>query len=402
MLTVEYNPFDPQVHANPHPIYHRLRAEEPVHWSEILDAWVLTRYHDVVAVLTDRRFSADRRQAQNRLVQEALKIQEQFRPFDRAATMLNSDPPEHTRLRRLVSRAFTPRMVESRRPHIQEIVDGLLDSLQESGRLDVIRDLAYPLPVIVIAEMLGVPPQDRGHFKRWSDDIVAALGGPLLPAEVLEKARRGVQEMADYLRNVIDQRRWDPAEDLLSALTAAEEQGQVLSEDELLATCVLLLVAGNETTTDLIGNGMLALVDNPDQMQKLRNDPSLIESAVEELLRYDGPAQMTSRVAMADVKIGGREVKKGQLVFAVLAAANRDPAQFSNPDELDIGRRDNPHVAFGEGTHFCLGAPLARAEGQIAIATLLRRIPHMRLDSDKMEWGGSFILRGLNSLPVAF
>ena len=402
MVTVQYNPFDPAVHANPYPTYDSLRVEDPVHWSELMEAWLLTRYDDVVAVLNDSRFSANRRQAQSRLAREAMRRQGEFGPFGQAVTMLGADPPEHTRLRRLVSKAFTPRMVEGMRPHIQEIVDELLDAVQGSGGLDVIHDLAYPLPVIVIAEMLGVPPEHRDEFKRWSGHIVATMGGSLRPPEVLERGRRSIHELAQYFRGVLEERRREPREDLLSRLIAAEEQGQVLSEDELLATAMLLLIAGNETTTNLIGNGMLALLRNHDQLQRLRDDPSLIQPAVEELLRYDGPVQATSRVVTEDLEIGGRQVRKGELVLAALAAANRDPGRFERPDRLDISRQPNEHVAFGDGIHFCLGMALARAEGQIAIETLLRRIPNPRLETDDLQWGGSFILRGLKGLPITF
>ena len=402
MVTVQYNPFIPEVHANPYPMYARLRAEDPVHWSALMEAWVLTRYDDVVAVLTDSRFSADRRQARNRFADEIARREEEFGPFGRTRTMLTSDPPEHTRLRRLVSKAFTPRMVEGLRPRIQEIVDELLDAAAQNGRMDVIRDLAYPLPVIVIAEMLGVPPEHRDQFKHWSDEIVGVLGGPLVPQETLERSRVAVHELAEYLSGVIVERRREPREDLVSGLIAAEEQGQILSEDEMLATAMLLLVAGNETTTNLIGNGMLSLLRNPDEMQRLCADPSQVPTAVEELLRYDGPVQATGRVAMEDLEIGGQKVTKGQAVLTVLGAANRDPAQFGKPDELDLDRQPNEHVAFGDGIHFCLGAPLARAEGQIAFDTLLRRFPHPRPETDSLQWGGSFILRGLKSLPIVF
>jgi len=402
MVTTQYNPFIPEVHANPYPMYIRLREEDPVHWSALMEAWILTRYEDIVAVLTDSRFSANRRQAQNRFAQEAQKIAEEFGPFGRTQTMLTSDPPLHTRLRRLVSKAFTPRMVEGLRPRIQLIVDELLDAVRDSGRMDLIRDLAYPLPVIVIAEMLGIPPQERDQFKRWSDEIAATLGGPFTPPEVLERARKSANELADYFRGVIAERRREPAEDLISGLIAAEEQGQILSEDEMLATAMLLLVAGNETTTNLIGNGTLALLRNPDQLRRLQDDPSLIPAAVEELLRYDGPVQGTGRVAVEELEIDGRTVETGQVVFCVLGSANRDPAQFENPDKLDITRQPNEHIAFGDGIHSCLGAPLARAEGQIAFETLLRRFPNPRLETDNPQWGGSFILRGLKSLPISF
>ena len=401
MVAVQFNPLLPEVRANPYPLYHQLREEEPVHWSELLEAWVLTRYDDVSALLKDSRFSADRRKANNRFAQEAVKRMQEGGPLADATTMLGADPPEHTRLRGLVSKAFTPRVVEAMRPHIQEIVDSLLDDVQESGRMDIIGDLAYPLPVIVIAEMLGVPPADRDDFKRWSDDIVATLG-PLAAPEVIEQARISIQEMADYFNAVIAERRREPREDLLSGLIAAEERGEVLSEEELLATCILLLAAGNETTTNLIGNGMLALLRHPEQLEKLRDQPSLTDSAVEEFLRYDGPVQSTARVATEQLEIRGKTIEQAQLVIALLGAANRDPEQFPNPDELDVARQPNQHIAFGQGIHYCIGASLARMEGQIAFETLLRRMPNPRLETEEQEWGGNFILRGLKRLPIAF
>ena len=255
MVTTQYNPFIPEVHANPYPMYVRLRAEDPVQWSELMETWVLTRYDDIVAVLTDSRFSADRRQAQNRFAQQAQKIQEEFGAFGRTQTMLSADPPLHTRLRKLVSKAFTPRMVEGLLPRIQEIVDERLDAVQEAGRMDIIQDLAYPLPVIVIAEMLGIPPRDRDQFKLWSDEIILTLNGPLTSPDMLERARKSAHELTEYFRGVIEERRREPGNDLISGLIAAEEQGQILSEDEMLTTAMLLLVAGNETTTNLIGNG---------------------------------------------------------------------------------------------------------------------------------------------------
>jgi cytochrome P450 len=401
MVTTQYNPFIPEVHTNPYPMYVRLREEDPVHWSELMDSWVLTRYDDVSAVLTDSRFSADRRQARNRFAQQAQNIAEEFGAFGRTQTMLSSDPPLHTRLRKLVSKAFTPRVVEGLLPHIRDIVDERLDLAQKAGRMDVIQDLAYPLPVIVIAEMLGIASEHRDQFKRWSDEIILTLNGPLTSPDMLARARKSAHELTDYFRGVIEERRRAPGDDLISGLIAAEEQGQILSEDEMLTTAMLLLVAGNETTTNLIGNGMLALLRNPDQLRKLRDDPSLIKTAIEELLRYDGPVQATGRVAAEDMEIDGRPVKKGQVAFCVLAAANRDPAKFDNPDQLDVTRHPNEHVAFGDGIHFCLGAPLARAEGQIALRTLLRRFPDLSLETDNLQWGGTFILRGLKGLPIS-
>jgi cytochrome P450 len=402
MVTVQYNPFAPDVHVNPYPMYERLRGEDPVHWSAMMEVWVLTRYDDMVPVLTDNRWSADRRQARNRFAAEAQRRQEEFGPFGRTQTMLTADPPLHTRLRRLVSKAFTPRMVEGLRPRIQQLVDELLDGVQARGRMDVIRDLAYPLPVIVISEMLGVPPEDRDRFKHWSDEIIGALNGPFAPEETLQRARASANELAAYMHGVIEERRREPRDDLMSGLIAAEEQGQILSEDEMLATAMLLLVAGNETTTNLIGNGMLALLRNPDQMRLLRDDPSLIPTAVEELLRYDGPVQGTGRVATEPMEIDGHTIETGTAVLCMLAAANRDPAQFERPDELDVRRHPNEHLAFGDGIHFCLGAPLARAEGQIAFQSMIERLRDPRLETEDLRWGGTFILRGLTNLPIAF
>ena len=401
MVTVQYNPLTPEVRANPYPLYRQLREQDPVHWSELMASWVLTRYDDVEAVLRDPRFSTARRRTGNRFTEQLMEMQEQMGPIGQATTMLRADPPEHTRLRNLVSKAFTPRAIEAMRPHIQQIVDELLDAVEGSDRFDLIHDLAYPLPVIVIAEMLGVAPEDRDRFKRWSGDIAATLGGPMLSPEVIQQAIASSREMTDYFRGVIEIRRKEPEDDLLSALIAAKEQGEALSEHEVLATCVLLLVAGNETTTNLIGNGMVALLQHPDQLEQLRDDPSLTESAVEEFLRYDGPVQATGRTATEDVEVGGTVIKEGQVAFTLLGAANHDPAQFANPDTLDITRKDNRHLAFGHGIHFCLGAQLARVEAQVAFETLLRRFPDLKLGADEVEWGGAFILRGPKALPLA-
>lgn len=401
MVAPQFSPFAPGIAADPYPAYRALRENGPVHYNALMDAWVVTRYEDVTLVLSDPRFSANRRRARNRFAQmvEAQALEERFGPFGRAPTMLTSDPPEHTRLRRLVSKAFTARAVEDLRPRIAGIVAHLLADVRRQGRADLIFSLAYPLPVIVIAEMLGVPPGDRDRFKRWSDHIAATLGGPFAGAGAIERGAAAVQELASYLRDVIAERRREPRGDLISGLIAAEEQGQVLSEDEVLATAMLLLIAGNETTTNLIGNGVLALLQHPDQLQRLREDPSLVRSAVEELLRYAGPVQGTARVAMEDVEIAGSRIAAGQVVFALLAAANRDPAQFPDPDTLDIGRQPNPHLAFGDGIHFCLGAPLARAETQEALSGLLEHLPSLALDGEP-EWGGTFIIRGVRRLPV--
>jgi len=318
--------------------------------------------------------------------------------------MLDRDPPDHTRLRGLVSKAFTPKALESLRPRIQQIVDGLLDQIERRGEMDLIEEFAYPLPVIVICEMLGVPVKDHERFKHWGLDIARGLDAIMLPpdSEVGKRSVSGRRALAEYFRALIAERRAAPRDDMLSALIAAEEAGDKLSEEELLASCILLLVAGHETTVNLIGNGTLALLKHPEQLRRLRENPGLIGSAVEELLRYDGPVQRTARIPSEDLVIGGKTIPKGEMVMPFLGAANRDPAQFPDPDRLDITRTDNRHIAFGMGIHFCLGAPLARMEGQIAISTLLRRLPKLALASQLPEHRQSLTLRGLVSLPVGF
>jgi cytochrome P450 len=400
VVTAEYNPFAPGMLANPYEMYRALRESDPIHRSEMMESWVLTRYDDIDKVLTDNRFSADRQRARTRFAQMIQEQQAQYGPLSTAQTMLTSDPPDHTRLRKLVSKAFTPRAVLDLRPRIQDIVDYLLSEAGERGEFDIIHDLAYPLPVIVIAEMLGVPPEDRHRFKHWSDTVVATLGGPFTPPEVLEAARVAIEELAEYIGHVIAERRAEPKEDLISGLIAAEEGGQVLSEEEIFATCILLLIAGNETTTNLIGTSMLALFRNPEQMERLRRDLSLMSSAVEELLRYAGPVHGTGRVPKEDIEIAGHVFHEGEMVFTLLAAGNRDPSHYPDPDKLDVARNPTDHLALGDGIHFCLGAPLARAEAQIAIGTVLDRFPKLLLLDEDPEWGGTFIIRGPKRLNV--
>ena len=306
--------------------------------------------------------------------------------------MLFRDPPDHTRLRALVNRAFTPRVIENLRSRIQQIVEQLLDRAQDAGAMDVIADLAYPLPVTVICDMLGVPPGDRDRIRQWSADVARSLDAIGLPAdpEIVERGRSARHALGDYFRGLIPERRTRPQADLLSLLIAAEERGDRLSEGELLAMCILL------------GNGMLALLRHPEQLTRLRSEPALIQSAVEELLRYDSPVQRTARMTTVGVELGGRKIDEGSMVVAAIGAANRDPAHFADPDRLDISRRDNHHIAFGFGIHFCPGAPLARVEGQIAIGALLRRMPGLRLQVLTPEWRESSTLRGLKALPVMF
>ena len=392
-----FNPMDPEFLADPYPTYHRLRAEDPVHHSP-LGFWVLTRYEDVSSVLRDPRFIKEPLAA---LVAARFGAEV---PRGVGLSMLDRDPPDHTRLRSLVSKAFTPRVVEGLRPRIQQIVDGLIARAEAAGSIDLIEEFAYPIPVNVICEMLGVPVADHERFKGWSLDIARGLDSIWLPpdSEVPRRSAAARHAISDYFRGLIAERRAAPRGDLLSALIAAEEAGDKLNEEELLATCILLLIAGHETTVNLIGNGVLALLRHPAELSRLRATPGLITSAVEELLRYDGPVQRTARVAGADATIGGRTIAKGDMVMPFIGAADRDPAQFPDPDRLDLSRSDNRHIAFGWGIHFCLGAPLARVEGQIAIDALVRRLPGLELVNHEPEYRQSLTLRGLKTLPVKF
>jgi cytochrome P450 len=398
MAEVPFNPMDPEFVADPYPMYQRLQADDPVHHSP-LGFWVLTRYADVMASLRDPR-----------LVKEpiaafvAARFGMTVPPPGLGLSMLDRDPPDHTRLRGLVSKAFTPKALERLRPDIQRIVDGLLDQVDGRGEMDLIDEFAYPLPVNVICDMLGVPVKDHERFKQWGLDIARGLDAIMLPpdSEVGQRSIAGRRALAQYFRELIAQRRAAPRDDMLSALIAAEEAGDKLNEEELLATCILLLVAGHETTVNLIGNGTLALLRHPAELRRLRDDPGIIGTAVEELLRFDGPVQRTARIPSEDIVVGGRTIPKGEMVMPFLGAADRDPAQFPDPQRLDLTRADNRHIAFGLGIHFCLGAPLARMEGQIAINTLLKRLPKLALATDKPEFRQSLTLRGLQSLPVSF
>ncbi len=381
--------------ADPYRHYRRMRTHDPVHFIEDPGLWALTRYADVLAALRDERLSAERFQLTFPEMQASALIS------SFARMMLLRDPPDHTRLRLLVSKAFTPRVVERLQPRVQSIVDGLIDAVERRGETDLMQSIAGPLPVMVIAELLGLPWSDREQLKRWSDALVVLADGSLAPAG-FPQAEQSAAEFKAYLGAILAERRAHPCDDLISGLLAAHEHDDRLTEDELFATCVLLLIAGHETTTNLIGNGMLALLRHPDQLARLRGDPSLIRSAIEELLRYESPVQLTSRVAKVDLEIDGQLVRAGQEVCLVLAAANRDPEQFADPDRLDLARVDNHHLAFGFGLHFCLGAPLARLEGQIAVASLLRRLPELRLANEGVEWREGIMMRALTALPIAW
>jgi cytochrome P450 len=392
----------PAFKANPYPYYARLRAEAPIHRVALpgkQTAWLVTRYDDVIGVLKDDRFIKEKWKVLSR--EQAARqpwIPKVLKPLEQH--MLDSDPPDHTRLRGLVQKAFTPRLIENLRERVQALTHELLDAVGSRGRMDLIRDYAQPLPTIIIAEMLGVPARDRQKFQRWSNTIVTAVP----TTWGLLRAMPSLFAFMGYVRKLIRIRRADPADDLTSALVEAREAGDRFSEEELLGMISLLLIAGHETTVNLIGNGMLSLMEHPESMERLRNDPNLIKSAVEELLRYDGPLlTATERFACEDVTIDGVTIPRGEMVYAVLASANRDERQFDRPDTLDLTREPNRHVAFGLGLHYCLGAPLARLEGQIAINTLLRRMPDLRLavPAQALPWRPGLVLHGLKALPVA-
>lgn len=393
--------FGPEMLADPYPFYQRLRAAHPVFRVPQLDAWVVTSYEAVNGALRNPQLSSDRfPRLRQRLAPKGLDSL----ASDRVRSMIHMDPPDHTRLRGLVNKAFTPKTVEAMTGHIHDIVNELLDAVGNHGRMDIIEDFAYPLPVTVIAEMLGVPAEDRARFKHWSDEVSVVLGGDVaaLSETLLRRATTAREELAEYFRDVVRRRRQNPGTDLISALTQAEEEGGKLTEDELYSTVVLLLVAGNETTTNLIGNGMLALMRHPGEMQKVWASPSLVPAAIEEMLRFDGPVQLTTRMAKTDLEIQGTKIPKGDWLYLVLGAANRDPAQFPDPDRFDVSRAENKHIAFGAGAHFCLGAPLARLEAQIALRALRERFPNLRLGEATIEYRNNFNLRGLKSLPVIF
>jgi cytochrome P450 len=393
----------PEIRADPYPFYSNLRSSAPVHWDEPMGFWVLTRYSDVATAFYDPRFS----RAQGlmggfkRLPEDEQRIAEPvYRAY--AQSMPYADPPYHTRLRGLVNKAFTPRVVERMRPFIQQVVDDLLDSVGADGRMDVIHDLAHPLPIVVIAEMLGLPTADRQRFKAWSDDAFAVLGIVRHSPELMTRAAQSMAEMANYIIALSQERRLRPQEDLMTALSAVVDDGECLTQGELVANVSVMLAAGHETTSNVIGNGVLALLRHPDQMQKLREAPERAAAAVEEVMRYDNAVQIVYRSAIEDVELGGQRLGRGQLVNMILGAANRDPEHFSKPEQFDIERDEGKNVGFGLGIHYCVGAPLARLEIQTAFTTLLRRFPNLRLAAETLEWQAHPTFRGVKSLPVTF
>jgi cytochrome P450 len=417
-----------EIRSNPYPFYEQLRNYDPIHWDEEFGFWVLTRYSDIDALYTDERFSRaqglmrgfDRLSSTEKQIAEPV-----YQSFSK--TVFYADPPYHTHLRGLMNHAFTPRRVERLRPTIQKIVNELLDAGQANGETDMIQDLAYPLPVMVIAELLGLPASDRSQFKKWSDDLFAILGTVRhKSSDLLERADQSLNQMTDYVRNLSRKRREAPQDDLLTALlsvtedealtcphphgspglptreesTRKQEASPLLTEDELVSNINILLSTGHETTTHLIGNGLLALLQHPDQLQKLQTQPALLAPAIEEMLRYDNPVQITYRSVLEDADIKGKLIHKGDLVNTIIGSANRDPQRFTDPDEFNITRSEGRHLGFGIGIHFCIGAPLVRLEAEIVFETILRRFPGICLTGETLEWQEHPIFRGLKSLHV--
>jgi cytochrome P450 len=395
-----YQLLDPEVLADPYPLFKRLRDADPVHWDSFLHAWVVTRYEDVVNVML--RCSADRTPTPQQL--EAMGMVAELQPIAQVMVkqMLFMDAPAHTRLRALCASAFTPARVAALKRHIQEIADQLIDSVIDSGCMDVIADFANPLPAIVTAELFGVPVEDHQDLKDWSTDFAEMLGNFQHNPDRARRVLSSTERLLDYFQRAIREQEKNPRPGLVNSLMNAEVDGSRLTEEEIVANLIVTMVGGQETTTNLIGNGLVSLLKNPDQLELLKNDSSILSSAVEELLRYESPSQHTARLAPEDMVLGGKQIQKRQAVIAVFAAANRDPERFPEPDRLDLRRTDNRHVAFAWGAHYCFGAPLARMEGQIAFETMLRRLPGIQLEPQELAWRENLGLRGLKALFVTF
>jgi cytochrome P450 len=397
---LDFNPLSPEFIRDPYPHYHRLRTAGPVHRSA-LGFFAASRHDDVSSILRDKRFGKDFVGRMTRRLGHEIMEEPVYRSM--RCWMLQQDPPDHTRLRGLVVKAFTARRVDDMRPRIQAIVDDAINRVEPQGHMDLIADFAYRLPVTVICEMLGIPKEEHEMFHAGARASGRLLDPVPLSRAELDVANAGNLASAEYFRALFELRRREPGDDLTTQLVRAEEEGSRLSNEELTANIILLFGAGHETTVNLIGNGLLALHRNPGELRRLQDDPSLVSNAVEELLRYDSSVQVTGRVALEDVAVGSTAVLKGDGVLCLLGAANRDPAVYPEPDRLDVTRRNIRPLSFGGGIHFCLGAQLARIEAEIAISTLLRRLPSLRLDdADHPEWRPAFVLRGLQSLPASW
>lgn len=404
--TLQFDPTDRKVINNPFPILARLQREAPIHWSDTARCWIVTRYEDCKSVLMDKRFSSERMKP----FFESLGAEQRARLANLESSVglwaVFLDPPDHTRLRRLLNRGFTSRAVNGMAPRIAEIVHELFDELEGRREIDFIRDLAYRIPAAVIMEMMGAPHSEIENFKLWSDDIGLFVGGSRVTPDKYTRAEAATAQMSDAFRDLIAERRRKPREDMITDLIRAEDEGEVLGEEELIATCILLLFAGHETTGNLLGTSMYYFMRHLDQFEDLRCNPELADNAVEEVLRHDGPNAAATRVAGEDIELGGQLIRKGQRVFAMLNAANRDPALFTDPDQFNIRRQPNGSAAigqfaFGHGIHFCIGAPLARLEGRIALPIFADRIHNPKLLGGEPDWIDSLNFRGLTELPMS-
>jgi cytochrome P450 len=399
-MNLDYRPDDPAFLADPFPVFRRMQDEDPCHWSPRLKAWVLTRYEDVRRVCLDKDMSSDRLRPYFATLPpaEAQRIAELMRYL--TLWMVFRDPPEHTRLRRLTSKVFHVKSMHAMRPRIEALMQWLFESIGARAEFDFVADFAGPLPALVIMEMLGVPRAELGKVKRLSDDMALFVGSSRMAQEKYDIAEAATCEMAEFFRGMIAARRAAPRADLLSELVHLEDAGDRLSDDELVATCILLLFAGHETTTNHIANGLLGLLRFPQELTKLREDPGLAAAAVEELLRYDGPNGAQVRIVQLEHELHGKQLKPGERVFILLNAANRDPRAYPDPDRVDIARNGPPHLAFGFGLHICLGFPLARLEGQIALPAVLARWPGIEVAGARLEWLNSMVFRGMKAMPV--
>jgi cytochrome P450 len=399
---MQFDPLLPEFKRDPYPVYAVLREETPIFYHDTMRFWFISRHEDVSALLRDRRFGRSIEHIMSREEVGLPPRNPKYASFHKLGehSMFDKEPPDHTRLRSLVHKVFTPRRVELLRGKIEAISNDLIDRALPNGRMDLLEDFAVPIPVTVIAELLGIPETDRHHLRPWSNDIVALYELNHTP-EQAARAIAAAEDFSDYLRNLARLRKRVPQDDLITALATVEEAGDVLTEDELISTCVLLLNAGHEATVNVMGNGMLALFKNPQQFRLLRDQPKHLATAVEELMRYDTPLQLFRRWVLEDATYKGVEFKRGQEIALLFGSANHDPLVFAQPDKLDITRRENPHISFSLGIHYCLGAPLARLELQTALGTLLCRLPDLRLEVEP-EYRDGYVIRGLKDLIVAF
>jgi pimeloyl-[acyl-carrier protein] synthase len=397
---IRFNPFQPEFHQNPYPTYEYLRREDPIHRS-FLNAWVITRYADVEAILKDARFQVD--DLPQRLIQKSHYLKQGN--LDPLAQTIHKwlfflEPPDHNRLRGLVSKAFSPVTIEGMRTEIQVIANQLLAKVQPTGQMDIIKDLASLLPAMIVTRILGLPPEDYPKLVRWSYNLFFVFDQPM-SLQGYQKQNQMAIEAREYLTEIITRLEKQPNDGLISRLIAARDEDRTITQDEIIGFCIMLLIVGQETTKSLTGNAMVALLRHPEKLAELKQNPDLIKNAVEELLRYDSPVQVIARLATENVEMGDKTIQAGDKVILCIGAANRDPEQFTNPDQLDFTRR-NYSLPFGGGIHFCLGAFLARVQGQIAINAMLQGLPHLQLNTETLDWRESITLRGLKTLPVTF